>query len=75
MIRLVEGETGAVTWDGRRSHLPAAPRPGEQISVTAALLVPAEAGPYRLQWDLVAEGVAWFSERGAAPLELEIRVG
>jgi SAM-dependent methyltransferase len=45
---------------------------------TGALLVvtsPATEGRYLLEIDLVQEDVAWFSERGSAPLRLPVIVG
>ncbi len=35
---------------------------------------PSTEGQYVLQWDLVEEGVTWFSNAGANPLEIEIKV-
>jgi hypothetical protein len=48
-------------WDGLRSALPAAVAPGQTVTVTAIVRVPTVAGQYRVAFDLVREGVAWFS--------------
>jgi len=58
-------ETGAVTvLDGVRTHLPAAVRPGETRSLDARVEAPRSPGRYQLAWDVVREGVTWFSEKG-----------
>jgi len=45
------------------------------VSLTdIALKSPATPGQYVLRWDLVEEGVAWFSKKGAAPLEMSVEV-
>jgi len=56
-----------VEWDGRRRAFPHEVRCGETVAVQAILEAPPRAGVYRLQWDLVEEGVCWFSERAAEP--------
>jgi hypothetical protein len=38
------------------------------VTLDAALELPATAGGYVVRWDLVLEGVAWFSDRGVAPV-------
>jgi N-acetylmuramoyl-L-alanine amidase-like protein len=48
-------------WDGLRSALPTAVAPGQTVTVTAIVRVPTVAGQYRVAFDLVREGVAWFS--------------
>lgn len=56
-----------VVWDGRRTPLPAAVAPGAEVSLAALVEAPTEAGRLVLEWDLVHEGVAWFSERDPEP--------
>ncbi|MGD8439729.1 MAG: hypothetical protein PVG53_04290, partial [Holophagae bacterium] len=53
-------------WDGRRSPVTRAVAPGAVIELEATVRAPATAGLHRLQWDMVDEGVAWFSERDAS---------
>jgi hypothetical protein len=48
-------------WDGLRTALPAAVAPGSSVTVNAIIRVPTVAGAYRVAFDLVREGVAWFS--------------
>lgn len=62
------GRDGAVLqWEGPRSPIPRPVAPGETIELTAVVEVPVRPGVRRLQWDMVEEGVCWFSERSAAP--------
>ncbi|MFN2520943.1 MAG: N-acetylmuramoyl-L-alanine amidase [Candidatus Limnocylindria bacterium] len=58
------GRTAA--WDGARTELPADLGPGQSVQLQAAVGVPAVGGTYSLRFDLVQEGVAWFSSRGVA---------
>ena len=54
--------------DGTRTPLPSSVAPGGVITLTAELGPPPRAGLYVLEWDMVQEGVTWFSERDRAPL-------
>ncbi|MFV2071930.1 MAG: sulfatase-like hydrolase/transferase [Thermoanaerobaculales bacterium] len=55
-----------VVWDGRRTFFPREVTPGETVALQAVVDVPRGVGRYRLQWDVVEEGVCWFSERAEA---------
>ena len=50
-----------VVWDGPRSALPFDVAPGQQIVVAAAVRAPQIEGAYLLAWDMVQDGVGWFS--------------
>ena len=54
--------------DGTRTPLRGSVPPGGVITLTAELGPPPRAGIYVLEWDMVQEGVTWFSERDRAPL-------
>lgn len=56
-----------VVWDGERTPLPREVAPGEEITLEAEVDVPDVPELYRLDFDLIAEGVAWFSQRAAPP--------
>lgn len=60
--------------DGERTPLPRDLAPGESASITALVKVPLRTGTLLLQWDLVQEDVAWFSERGSAVAEASVQV-
>lgn len=53
--------------EGARTTLPRAVGPGETITIEARLERPEQAGAYFLRWDMVQEGVRWFSERSVRP--------
>jgi len=62
-------------WDTFRTSLPDDVPPGSEVNLTnVALKSPAAPGQYVLRWDLVEEGVTWFSKEGARPLEMTIEV-
>jgi hypothetical protein len=48
--------------------------PGETVVLEVAVRAPAVPGRYRLQFDLVHEGVAWFSHHGAPTLAVDLDV-
>jgi len=48
--------------------------PGESTEVLAGLWAPAQPGRYTLSWDMLCEGVAWFSSRGSAALRVDVEV-
>jgi len=53
-----------VVWDGARGRLPSDVAPFTQVSVPINVTVPQGVGDYIISWDLVLEGVAWFSSTG-----------
>jgi hypothetical protein len=58
-------QNGALfVWDGVRTALPAAVAPGQAVTLNAIVKMPAGAGAYLLRFDVVQEGVAWFSGQG-----------
>jgi len=71
-------DDGVVVWDGLRSAFSEPVGPGRATQVDAVLEVPTEPGGYRLQWDVVREGVRWLSEGAGVDREsipVEVRVG
>ncbi|HEY6204045.1 MAG TPA: SpoIID/LytB domain-containing protein, partial [Candidatus Limnocylindria bacterium] len=55
-----------VVWDGARGVLPNDVPPFSQVTVPITVAVPQGVGDYVISWDLVLEGVAWFSSTGVA---------
>ncbi len=53
-----------VVWDGARTKLPADLGPGQSVTVQARVPAPPDAGAYSLRFDLVQEGISWFSAMG-----------
>ncbi|MDP8936405.1 MAG: hypothetical protein M3O23_01500, partial [Actinomycetota bacterium] len=70
---------GSATWGlevplGDVTLLERALAPGEATELLAGLWTPARPGRYTLTWDMLSEGVAWFSSRGAPPLRVDVEV-
>ncbi|MGH2490968.1 MAG: hypothetical protein ACRDF9_05610, partial [Candidatus Limnocylindria bacterium] len=63
-----------VVWDGLRTKLAADLPPGQSVQLQANLRFPSAAGTYVLRWDLVHEGISWFSGKGVAASAKQIDV-
>lgn len=62
-----ENAGGAIlVWEGVRTSLGVDVPPGASRTVTANVLVPAQAGAYQVRFHLVKEGVIWFPRQSAA---------
>jgi len=57
----------AVVWEGRRTRFPVDVDPGQTVEISAVVKAPPQTGLFQLQWDLVEEGVCWFSDRATVP--------
>jgi SAM-dependent methyltransferase len=66
---------GIVAYDDARVKLPAVLAPGDRVPVEIVVTTPAEPGRYRLQFDVVQEGVAWFATCGSQLSEVQVSVG
>lgn len=53
----------APLYEGDRTALPHDIAPGDMITIDATLKTPAVPGTYTLEWDMVHEGVTWFSSQ------------
>jgi peptidoglycan hydrolase-like amidase len=62
--------SSAVVWDGARNALPHDIAPGERLAIAANVRAPDAPGSYTLAWDMVEEGVGWFSFH-AVPMRLD----
>jgi hypothetical protein len=68
-------EAGEVLkFDNARTALPHAVRPGEEISVAIRVKAPLKKGNYRLEFDLLREGLAWFKDSGSPTLVIPLQV-
>ncbi|MDP9320315.1 MAG: N-acetylmuramoyl-L-alanine amidase [Chloroflexota bacterium] len=63
-----------IVWDGTRSNLAADVAPGATQTVQAQIAFPAAPGTYVLKWDLVQEGVAWFSSKNVPTFDQPVSV-
>ena len=68
------GPAWLVEFEGMRTDLPGDVPPGGVVRVVGVARAPTAEGSYRLSWDLVQEGVTWFSERGSAVADERIEV-
>ncbi len=71
----IDSNGRTAVWDGARTSLPVDLGPGQSVQLQAAVGVPATGGTYSLRFDLVQEGVAWFSGRGVATSAQTVTVG
>jgi LCP family protein required for cell wall assembly len=72
----INRDTGEVViWDGDRGLLPEDVSHDEETTVEINIKAPDTPGRYILQYDMVHEGVTWFSEKGVIPLEVSVDVG
>jgi hypothetical protein len=63
----LDAESDAVLiFEGLRTELPHAVRPGERVTLRARVQAPPQPGRYRLAWDMVQEGRLWFSIKGSS---------
>jgi GT2 family glycosyltransferase len=63
-----------VQWEGERTRLPDDLEPQKSANTEMRIFAPFDAGTYTLELTLVQEGVAWFDQKGSAPLRIPMRV-
>jgi hypothetical protein len=67
--------TGTEVWDGIRTALTSDVNAGGLVSsLSAKVKAPSSAGTYCLQFDIVKEGVTWFSAQGANILNKTVSI-
>jgi hypothetical protein len=66
--------SGGAPAEDNRAAMKADLAPGAEVEMTLTVNAPRTPGEYTLEIDMVHEGVTWFKERGARPLELHVRV-
>jgi RHS repeat-associated protein len=66
---LYNSSGGLITWEGARTALPYDLPPGQEVTLNATFTVPSleNSSQFSISWDMVQEGIAWFSERGEHP--------
>jgi hypothetical protein len=63
-----------ITWDGMRSPLTQDVQPGQSLAIAAQIKAPVAAGIYTVTFDLVQEGVTWFSGQNVAGATVTLTV-
>lgn len=66
--------TNSIVWDGQRTGLPADVPAGASTTVTVTIPTPTKPGLYLLRFDLVREGIAWFSSNGVATANVTVAI-
>jgi hypothetical protein len=61
-------------YEGMRTELSADVPPGGELEVVGIARAPSAEGAYRLRWDLVQEGVTWFSDQGSEMPQQQVEV-
>jgi len=60
--------------EDNRAVLKADLPPGAETELTMTITAPRVPGDYKLEFDMVHEGVTWFKQRGARPLSINVTV-
>jgi SAM-dependent methyltransferase len=60
--------------DFMRASLPRSIPPGDTLEMSCTFDAPSVPGRYRLELDMVDEGIAWFAGRGSASLDVDLLV-
>ncbi|HEV3470927.1 MAG TPA: DUF1698 domain-containing protein [Pyrinomonadaceae bacterium] len=71
---LLRADEEEVAWDFGRADLPRDLAPGDAASVEIRLRAPEEPGRYVVEFDMVAEHVAWFEDFGSGTLRHALAV-
>jgi hypothetical protein len=58
-----------VVWDGIRTSLPRPIHPGGCVILDAQVKMPDHTGKFTLKWDMVREGITWFSWEGVPTID------
>ncbi len=61
-------------WDFGRGDLEADVPPGGETSIDIVVRAPERPGAYQVEFDMVAEQVAWFVDRGSPVIRTDLRV-
>ncbi len=72
---ILDAEERAVRFENARFALPGRIVPGRSTALEVAIRAPLEAGRYHVEFDLVAEGISWFKDRGSKTLVMPLEVG
>jgi hypothetical protein len=65
---LLRADEEELAWDYGRADLPRDLAPGDDARVELTLRAPSEPGRYVVEFDMVAEHIAWFEDFGSGTL-------
>jgi O-antigen ligase len=68
------GREVLLEFDGSRTELPRDVGAGETVWVVGEAYAPLQPGSYRIAWDIVTEGAAWFSDHGSPTSDVALTV-
>jgi hypothetical protein len=71
---LADADGSMVSYDNRRSYFTDPLLPGGERVVELAVRAPKQSGSYRLEIDIVWEGIMWFKDRGNKTSTVELEV-
>jgi tRNA (mo5U34)-methyltransferase len=71
---LLKTDEEEVDWDYGRAPLPHDLEPGEAVDIEFKVQAPREPGRYVVEFDMVAEHIAWFEDHGSGTLRQELLV-
>ena len=69
-----DGQVQAMDDPSLRTDMPHIVKPGTAVTLRPLLLTPKQPGDYILEWDMVREDAAWFSDQGGATLRLAVEI-
>ena len=69
-----DSQTQVLEVTSLRTDMPYIVKPGTTITLRPFLLTPPQPGTYILEWDMVREEAAWFSDQGADTLRLVVEI-
>ena len=70
-----DGNGNVVVWDGARADLGSDVLPGRTATFRITLTAPRASGVFYLDWDLVQDGIGWFSARNISMSTQRVAVG
>lgn len=71
---LMDMNNNIIKSDGERTSLPSAVKSGETVQVDMSITAPEKEGNYKVEIDMVHEGVTWFKQKGSSTLIINLVV-
>jgi len=71
---LLRSDGSVSVWDGERAAIPADVAPGGSVTVPIAITAPPGGGAYLIWFDLVVEGVTWFSTQNVTAADAVVAI-